>query len=140
MEDRLIEREERVVSLTLVEMSALLVDGEVDDRGEVVNDGEAVFETDPHVVLSCFLLHPALVVDRVGTFQTKAVVVLLSMSAWDLSVAQARLMGSQLCHVHNRLSLKSVNTILSYSALTNLYCPDRSHRIPCLRPSECACS
>jgi hypothetical protein len=69
--------------VTLAGLSALFVDGKVDDRGKVVDDIEAIFEADLHVVLRSFLLHPALVVDCIGALKVEAVVVLLMMLAWD---------------------------------------------------------
>jgi hypothetical protein len=79
LENGLVEREEVGVGLAFAELCALLVDGEIYERGHVVEYVKAVFKADFHVVLCGFGLHPAHVVDRVGVFEIETVVVLLGV-------------------------------------------------------------
>jgi hypothetical protein len=65
VEDRFVERKELIVGSALAQRCALLVDCEVHNQCEVVHNVQAVFETNLHVVLSGFGLHPAYIVDRI---------------------------------------------------------------------------
>lgn len=77
MEDGFASGEEGGVAVAFVELGALLVDGEVDGGGEVVDDVEAVFEADGEVVFGGDGGHPFYVVDCVLGAEVETVVVLL---------------------------------------------------------------
>jgi len=77
VEDRLVESEKLSVRVAFAKLRALLINCKIHDRGQIIDNVEAVLQANLHVVLGSFLLHPSHVFDGIGIAEIQAVVVLL---------------------------------------------------------------
>jgi hypothetical protein len=78
VEDWLVKGEELAVHAAFGKLRALLVDCKVHDWRKAVHNVEAVLQSNLHVVLCCFSLHPANVIDCIGIAEVEAIIVLLA--------------------------------------------------------------
>jgi hypothetical protein len=91
VEDWLVKGEELAVHAAFGKLRALFVDCKVYDWRKVIYNVEAVLESNLQVILCCFFLHPAHVIDCVRIAEVEAIIVLLArLSTARIAICTAR--------------------------------------------------